>query len=542
MTNCVCLTETEGKDEFYPTPAELADKMLTGIDWRYIETLLEPSAGKGNLVEAALNAHKVLRNWTAQSLDVDCIEIDENLRHILKGKGFRVVHDDFLTYQSQKQYDLILMNPPFACGDKHLLKALEMQKDGGSIICLLNEETIKNPYTLSRKLLLRKLEEYDAKIETVGTAFDKAERKTGVKVAVVKVYIPRQERPSTIYTKLEAAAQAEDPIPEAKDLTEYDLLKRLVRQYEVETKASIQLIEEYKAMVPYMLVSYQKENPYNAPILKMTIGDSYDDLSTNSYLQKVRSKYWRALFANEKFVGKLTENLRKKYMDMVDKLKNYEFSLFNIEMIQAQMNAELEVGLCDTIMQLFDKLSAEHSWYPESKMNVHYFNGWKTNQAHRVNPKKVIVPIYGAFPTYAWADKAFDVYTTHAFLADIEKALNYLDGHMTAEVALFESLEAAAKAKRTRNISCKYFDVDLYKKGTVHIKFNCPKLIEKLNIYAAQNRSWLPPSYGKATYDEMAADDQAVVDSFQGKEAYKEVLANANYYLTAPIGLLRIES
>ena len=42
---------TENKD-FYPTPQNLIDKMLCGLDFSMIKSILEPSAGKGNIVEA----------------------------------------------------------------------------------------------------------------------------------------------------------------------------------------------------------------------------------------------------------------------------------------------------------------------------------------------------------------------------------------------------------------------------------------------------------------------------------------------------------
>ena len=42
---------TDNKD-FYPTPQNLIEKMLDGLDWKMINTILEPSAGKGNIVEA----------------------------------------------------------------------------------------------------------------------------------------------------------------------------------------------------------------------------------------------------------------------------------------------------------------------------------------------------------------------------------------------------------------------------------------------------------------------------------------------------------
>lgn len=42
---------TDNKD-FYPTPQNLIDKMLCDIDFSMIKSILEPSAGKGDIVEA----------------------------------------------------------------------------------------------------------------------------------------------------------------------------------------------------------------------------------------------------------------------------------------------------------------------------------------------------------------------------------------------------------------------------------------------------------------------------------------------------------
>ena len=73
------------------------------------------------------------------------------------------------------------------------------------------------------------------------------------------------------------------------------------------------------------------------------------------------------------------------------------------------------------------------------------------------------------------------------------------------------------------------------------------KLVDKLNIYAAQNRKWLPPNYGKAGYTDMDASERAVVDSFHGdgtegsgERAYAEVLARKDYYLAAPVPEMRL--
>ena len=44
-------------------------------------------------------------------IDIDSIEINSELRAILKDKEYRVIHDDFLTLHTYKHYDVIIMNP-----------------------------------------------------------------------------------------------------------------------------------------------------------------------------------------------------------------------------------------------------------------------------------------------------------------------------------------------------------------------------------------------------------------------------------------------
>jgi len=183
--------------EFYPTPQHLIAKMLSGIDFEQINTVLEPSAGTGDICNEVNKKLKyVSNNYSREEYrgDIDCIEIDGDLCAILKDKKYRVVHDNFLTYESKKKYDLIIMNPPFSEGDKHLMKAINMQEVfGGSIVCLLNAETLKNPYSNLRKTLVRLLDELNAIIEYLPGEFENAERKTKVEVALIKIVIPEKE-------------------------------------------------------------------------------------------------------------------------------------------------------------------------------------------------------------------------------------------------------------------------------------------------------------------------------------------------------------
>ena len=595
------ISTDEARQGFYPTPPNVVEKLLDGIEWHKVENILEPSAGKGNLVDGIAAAWKNECYCSRDSrIPVDCIEIDPYLRSILqyeyggqrmkeicsriqeleKDREYdytlhkyvcrnpsdaaehreltkekdkrrsvecRMIHDNFLTFNSRKRYGLIVMNPPFSDGDAHLLHAIELQsRHGGLIRCVLNAETLLNPYTNRRKVLLAKLQELDAEVSYIDGAFSDGERKTDVRVAIIKIDIPTPETgESEIYSRLKAAAKAEEMAPDdVTDLAVADFLSEIVTRFNVEVDSGLALIREYQAMQPYILQSLSKEDKYNKPILALRVdGDSeYTALNVNRYLRLTRRKYWEALFTNKEFTGKLTSNLREKYRDMVDKMQNYDFTLFNIRQIMLEMNAEMQQGVQETIVALFERMTQQHSWYPECEKNIHYYNGWKTNKAHKIN-SKVILPVNGMFSCYSWEKDAFSVSNAYSTISDIEKVFEYLDGNMTASVDLRGVLELACAVGKTKNIQCKFFSVTLYKKGTMHIKFHNQALVDRFNIYCCQKKNWLPPNYGRTAYADMSREAQAVVDGFNGdgtegsgKAAYAEIMKRQGYFLAEPGG------
>lgn len=592
-------TDTKTID-FYPTPPELAEKMLEDVDFSTIKTVLEPSAGKGNLLrELAIAESKGIMidghyYSSDKRFDVDCIEIDKNLQQVLKynfsderereirdkldnyryldrvwniklGKyeyptlskeeiekkkeleyenetffknGIKIVCDNFLNYHTFKKYDLILMNPPFSNGDEHLLKALDMQKDGGNIICLLNAETIRNPYTNRRKILVQKLNEYGAQIEYVENAFSAAEKPTDVEVAIIKVAIPQKELNSEFLERCVKAEEYEEvKVTAHNELALNDFIEAMIARYKVECRACVQLINEYEALKPYILNNLT-ETEYAHPVLELK-GYGGKDASINGVLKSIRNKYWSHLLHNEKFIGKLTSDLQRRFQSMVDKLCHYEFNTFNIYNLAAEINAMIKSGIEEEILNKFDEMTAEHTYYDGGK-NIHYFNGWKTNKAHKIG-NKVILP-YSVWEQYSY-DKTWSIriWRVSSVLSDIEKVLNYFDGNMTADVDLYSVLRLQCEErKETKDIFLKFFRVTFYKKGTCHIVFNdeAKDLIDRFNIYVCQRKGWLPPSYGKKSYSNLNEEERAVVDSFHGEKAeerYNEIVSRSDYFLASPV-------
>lgn len=511
----------ENVEEFFPTPRTLWEKISKGIRWNQVGTILEPSAGKGDMVE-------YIKDTIGVHLDIDCIEINPELQSVLQGKNLRLVHDDFLTFRTFKQYDLIIMNPPFRSGVAHLTKALDMQKDGGAILCILSAWTLKNPNSKEKQALLRRLISLNAEIEYLKDEFVSAERPTGIEIAVIKVFIEKKQYKSFIYESLRQKSYPDQLYQEVTDLAPSDFIEAIITMYNTEAESGVKLIREYQAMCPYIMKSIQNSR-YNEPILSMKVGN--EELSTNTYLKWVRRKYWNALFNNPKLTGNMTSNLIETYQKQVENLSNYDFSYYNVRCIQEEMMKSLVKGIEDCIISLFDELSYQYSYSNELSQNIHYYNGWTTNKSWIIN-RKVILPFMNAFDR--WDGKFYPSWNVEKKLMDIEKALNYLDGGLTDALDLREALKAASKSGQTKKIRLKYFLVTFYKKGTCHIEFTNLELLKKLNIFGSQQKRWLPPGYGKKTYQEMDAAEQAVVDEFEGAESYQKTLANADYFIYDP--------
>ena len=516
------LVAQENQSGFYPTPKELAEKLLEGIHWYEISSVLEPSAGKGDLAEMVREPHGVSKRdlvlgWHGHEIkDIDCVEIDPNLRAILKDKGFRVVHDDFLTFHTYKRYDLIVMNPPFNDGDRHLLKALSLLKFGGQVRCILNAETIRNPFSAVRKKLLAELTEMNAEITFVENAFMEAERKTDVDIAIIKAVDQREkENNSFIKDRLRPAHQ----YVEASETGDYTTLAKanpidaIIDKYNYELECGLKLIEEYNALNPRLLtLSWGKD------------GQS----SVNGYIRSLRKIYWQLLFENDQITGQLTGELREKLRNMVDELADYEFSAYNIYELMIHMNSKMTKSISDTIMKLFDDWTKKYHW-DENAQNRHYFDGWRTNDAFAVN-SKIIIPLY-AFSQWKWDNDTFEEYRVKQHIGDIQKVFDFLDGGLSDDVDVAEIVQEVKKTGNARNVQFKYFKATFYKKGTCHITFTNPDVLAKFNLFAAQNKNWLPPSFGKKHYRQMDKEERAVVDSFTGGEKeYEQMLARSDYY------------
>lgn len=169
-------------DGYFPTPRELVEQMIDYAEIQPGHQVLEPSAGKGNIADIIKESEP--------NAEIDVIEINQGLRSMLEIKGYNVASNDFTEYDG-KQYDRIIMNPPFENFQDidHVKHAYELLKPGGKLVAIMGAG-VKN----SRK----KAVEFRQWIDEAGSyiedlpdgSFKSSERQTGVATVMVTIEKP----------------------------------------------------------------------------------------------------------------------------------------------------------------------------------------------------------------------------------------------------------------------------------------------------------------------------------------------------------------
>lgn len=124
--------QTVTAPQLYETPQDIARHMVYLLDANYTDTVLEPSAGTGVLVEALIEYGL---NWE----QIAIVEQNRQLADALANKYKRVYPGDFLercAWELGGPFERIIMNPPFIKGAdmEHIRHALTMLKPGGRLV------------------------------------------------------------------------------------------------------------------------------------------------------------------------------------------------------------------------------------------------------------------------------------------------------------------------------------------------------------------------------------------------------------------------
>ena len=498
--------------DLFPTPKHLIRRMLAKVDFRNqkIKNILEPSAGLGNIIDVInsdINKHS--------SYNVCAIEIDNKCRNVLLSKNVKVIDSDFLAYNGLEQFDLIIANFPFSDGDKHLHKALDVLFSG-QIVCLINAETIKNPYSNSRKDLVSKLNKLDAKIEYLQNAFSDADRKTNVETALI--YISKiRDVETELFNDVSSSEDSFDELKESFEVATKDNIHNIVQRYildkETVTSQIMDFYKNYKKVSKYLTLAVIGEDiQRHSQNVKQDTKELTEIMKDklNNFVTKLKRDYWLEAMNLNEVKSRLTSQKKQELQSELNKYCNMDFTENNIKIFIDNLMANYPKMIDEAIEYMFDKFTQYafrdgRNTNNEYSKNIHLFNGWKTNTAYKVN-KKIILPFRAEYGNRLYSDKI-------DFLNDIDMVFNYFDDK-GLENKLLEYTETNGYKQNisttntaeivqgylyqgeTKNIPTRYFNITFYLKGTVHLVFNDFDMLRRFNIFVGKKRNYLPSDYG----------------------------------------------
>ncbi|MGP3691057.1 methyltransferase [Streptomyces sp. IBSNAI002] len=198
---------------YFPTPAAVVKRLVELAHLSPGLTVLEPSAGRG----------AIARQAAAAGCAVDCVELlEDNVQALVQaGIARSVTHGDFLDLAPSRQYDRVIMNPPFAGGADiaHVTHAYDFLAPDGLLVAVMASGVTFHSTRAARQ--------FRALVERTGGMLeelpDKAFQESGTLMRTVVVVLPgrgrRWERPEPaaepMVRTIAAAAQEELRSPAA---------------------------------------------------------------------------------------------------------------------------------------------------------------------------------------------------------------------------------------------------------------------------------------------------------------------------------------
>lgn len=468
--------------EFYPTPPALVRKMLEPFASHELAnaTILEPSAGSGAILDQiasrASYGHKTAKLY--------CCEQHPELSEILKGKGYRLVSTDFLAFQPQHAFNLIVMNPPFSKGADHVLHAWEIL-DSGHLVALVNAETVRNPHTSNRKLLAGIIQQFGT-VEYLDSPFADADRTTKVDVALIRLRKPDNGSRFTFTgMKSEARASQNDEEVFENQVARQDLVASIEHSVKLAKQAAAELVKAFHALLYY---GSTVDATYNRSIFEI-IGNRNNQASQyNDLVDLLNGKAWDTVFSRSKIANLLTGKMREDFTKFSQTQGSMEFTTANVEALFSM----LMLNKGSIMKQALDDVFESMCRY--DKANKVHWEGWKTNSAYKVNRKVIIPHLFG------YSSSSYSIpWSTKQFLNDVDKVMCWLTAEQfdakapdTISNTIGEIGMMGTGARFGEKLESRFFYLRYYMKGTLHFEWKNKDLWQRFNLAAAEHKMWLP--------------------------------------------------
>lgn len=456
-------------NDFYPTPKNVIEKM--GFDPSN-KIVLEPSAGKGDIVDYCKSngAKKILT-----------FEKDEMLRDILKRKSI-VMGDDFLKANGEKlsHIDMIVMNPPFSTAHVHILKAWEVAPEGCEIYALCNYETIAKDYRYTELNIL--VNDYGS-AENLGNCFSNAERRTNVEVGLIKLVKPiisgTDDEWSGFFMDEEEEEENLDP-----GMIRYDEVRALVNRYVFTMK----IFDDFQEKLQSLEYACSQ---IGMTSFSVTVGYRDNITTKEEFSKKLQKESWGHIFKRmnlEKFV---TSGVMKNINKFVEEQEKIPFTMKNIYHMMNIIVGTREENLQKALIEAVDNFT---KYTHENRFGV---EGWKTNSGHMLNKKIIVEGIMETQSFMSFVPK-YDSYGGQK-INDLNKVLCNLTGQDYNKIGDVYYLNKIYRdIKPNTWYDWGFFDIKMFKKGTMHLKFKRVEDWYILNLTYGKLKGFsLPETYKK---------------------------------------------
>lgn len=513
---CFFVSMFENKD-FYPTPKKVIRRMIQPwIGKRKFDEdnnikiadlcILEPSAGKGDILDYIREEFTTYHGRSfIDKENLYCIERDVELKMILQSKEYKVIADDFLNYNGDYHFDLIIMNPPFRNGDVHLLKAWDILRNG-EIVCLLNSETLRNPFSRNRQLLKKIIEDHKGIVEEIGSVFQDAERKTSVEVSIVRLKKKTEDKFDFKFENVTKEKKVDLNESTVKnEIARKDVIGNMILQYEELKSRYIEYMKAEEALEFYAQGLFGA-NSYNAKSLDTILEETKGTFTQryNQFCDATKQNIWALVLDKINIQKFMTYAVKQNFEKFSKTQGQMDFTKENVESLIEMIYENGSTILDKAIVDVFDMFTRYHD---ENRMHV---EGWKTNAKWKVN-KKVILPNFVG----AGYDSMYNVSSGRwSEYSDIDKVMCYLTATDYQEMEIrneygkkkheveYEKLGLQAAICKTRygdssRQESHFFYFRCYKKGTLHIEFKDHFLWQEFNMRAASGKKWLPEAEEK---------------------------------------------
>lgn len=553
--------------QYYPTGAHTAVRMYAKFK-KPITHLCDPSAGKGHLIRHAREGFigvpsedipwldgiedRPIGRYGERLIDlararfgdvkqVSAVEIDAQHHDSLKELGVQILGYDFMDVQSLATVSSVIMNPPFARGETHVLRAWDAVYDA-EIVAIINAESIRNPRTQERCRLVELIEQHGT-VEFLRDQFvDDVERKTEVEVALI--YLEKTPARYMDVDALLGGLTKGDSLMGEVDVevcTALSLPSNFIQDTYHRFRqavAAARATSESKALADHMaeamgLTLDEMQAKGVGSDFRTVVGNVR--AAANEEFKKrydnLKKRAWAQILRSSLLNDRLSNQARRKVEASAESIYAMEFSVANIHGFLAGVIQSLPSIYEEMIVDLFDAIMER------SSDNVVFYKSWKSNRKHRIGMR--IRKTRFIMPRFQCSFGGSLDYESERFLADVDKVWGYLMGEPNG----YEGLVAAMRKSDLRSsdrISSRYFDVRYYKGAqTLHFYPKSSEVVEKINKFVGKLRQWIPGDMEEANRDFQRQYENGEALTKEYMAAYTSSRQNSYGYDRPAVALLR---